>query len=98
VYAIDDERWLAGWRDYLRGIAFAALPFVLAMLVQSIVLLKAELPATAGLILGVGEAIRWGAYGVLMGVMYPVLRTRRVQAQPERRSADHARLAIETEG
>jgi membrane protein DedA with SNARE-associated domain len=98
VYAIDDERQLAGWSDSLRGLAFAVFPFLLVMLVQSFVVLKAEIPVGGWLILGLGEAIRWGAYGVLIGLMYPVLRTRRVQAQPNHQSTDQARLVVETEG
>jgi hypothetical protein len=79
---------------WLRGFAFALLPFVVAMLLQSLVVLQAERSVTAWLVAGLGEAIRWGVYGVLMGLTYPVLRTRRLLA-PHDPSTDPAYLAVE---
>ena len=60
VYAIEDGRSAADWSDWLRGLAFPTLPFVLVMLVQLLGILQGERPLSAWLILGLGEAIRRG--------------------------------------
>ena len=91
VYAIEDGRLGTGRSDWLRGLSFAALPFALVMLLQLIVVVQRDRPGTAWGILGPGEVIRWIAYGVLVGLMYPVLRARRVQAIAERSSAAEER-------
>ena len=91
VYAIEDGRLGTGRSDWLRGLSFAALPFALVMLLQLIVVVQRDRPGTAWGILGPGEVIRWIAYGVLVGLMYPVLRARRVQAIAERPSAAEER-------
>jgi membrane protein DedA with SNARE-associated domain len=80
VFALDDGRSLGEWRDWLRGLAFATLPFVLVMLVGLRVTRQTDQSLMAALLLGVTEALRWGAYGVLLGLIYPVLRTRRIQS------------------
>jgi hypothetical protein len=81
AYGADDGRLAAQWKSWRRGLAFATLPFLLAMLVQTLIVLQAEQAASVWLALGLGEAIRWSAYGVLIGLTYPVLRARRLQAR-----------------
>jgi hypothetical protein len=76
VYGLEEGRWATGWSDWLRGLLFATLPFVLIMLVQLLIVLQLDRPPSTWIIVGIGEAIRWGGYGVLLGLIYPVLRTR----------------------
>jgi hypothetical protein len=83
VYGIDDGQLATQWKNWRRGLAFATLPLLLAMLVQTLVVMQVKQSASVWLALGVGEAIRWGAYGVLIGLTYPVLRARRLQARPD---------------
>jgi membrane-associated protein len=98
VYAIDDGRSAAVLTDWLRGLAFATLPFLLVMLVQWLVIPQGERSGTAWLTRALGEAIRWGAYGVLMGLIYPVLRMRRLQATPSSSSTNHMTVAVDVSG
>jgi membrane protein DedA with SNARE-associated domain len=98
VYAIVDGRSAAGWSDWLRGLAFASLPFMLVMLVQLLVGLQSGGSLRAWLVLGIGEAIRWGTYGVLIGLTYPVLRTRRLQAVADGPSTGRSKMAAESAG
>jgi membrane-associated protein len=98
AYAIHDGRSAAGWSDWLRGLAFASLPFMLVMLVQLLVGLQSGGSSRAWLVLGIGEAIRWGTYGVLIGLTYPVLRTRRLQAVADGPSTGRSKMAAESAG
>ena len=76
VYGLEERRWATEWNDWVLGLLFAMLPFVLIMLVQFLIVLQRDRPPSTWIIVGIGEAIRWGAYGVLVGLIYPVLRTR----------------------
>ena len=97
VYAIEEGRWGAAWSDWLRGLLFATLPFALVMLLQLVVVQRDRLVSASG-ILGPGELLRWGTYGVLVGLIYPVLRTRRVHASAERPSAGKTSVMVESPG
>jgi hypothetical protein len=70
LYAGLDLRWGANWPDWLRGLSFAMVPF-------GALLMAAE---PAEWLAGVNEALRWAVYGALLGLIYPVLRARRVVA------------------
>jgi membrane protein DedA with SNARE-associated domain len=89
VYALDDARWVH-WSDWRRGLAFALVPFLLVISVQLLVVLDSRRSGMDWIVLGLGEAIRWGTYGVLIGLTYPVLRARRLQALPTSSSVEHA--------
>ena len=97
VYAAAEERWATEWSDWQRGLVFASLPFVLVMLVQLLVIVQRELPLNVWLVLGIGEAIRWGAYGVLIGLIHPVLRARS-QSGPEHQAANQTTVMVEAPG
>lgn len=98
VYALEDGRWGAGWSDWLRGVLFAALAFALVMLLQLVVIDQRDRLGTAWGILAPGEVIRWSTYGVLVGLIYPVLRTRRLHAIAERPSAGQTSVMLESPG
>jgi membrane protein DedA with SNARE-associated domain len=95
VYAIDDGRLASVWKDWRRGLAFASLPFMLVMLVQLLIVLQSGRSVRVWLIVGLGEVIRWGVYGVLIGLTYPVLRARRLQALPDAPSVEHTTMFAE---
>jgi membrane protein DedA with SNARE-associated domain len=95
VYALQEGRWASGWSDWLRGLAFATLPFILIMLVQLLVFLQFDRPPSTWVVLGIGEAIRWAAYGALVGLIYPVLRTRRQQSTSEHQSTDLTKVMVD---
>ena len=96
--ALEDGRWGAGWSDWLRGVLFAALAFALVMLLQLVVIDQRDRLGTAWGILAPGEVIRWSTYGVLVGLIYPVLRTRRLHAIAERPSAGQTSVMLESPG
>ena len=98
VYALEDGRWGAGRSDWLRGVLFAALAFGLVMLLQLIVVVQRGRPVTTWEILAPGEVIRWSTYGVLVGLIYPVLRTRRLHAITERPSPGQVSVTVESRG
>ncbi len=97
VYAVVDGRWGAGRSDWLRGLLFATLPFALVMLLQLIFVVQRDRPGTAWGILAPGEVIRWSTYGALVGLIYPVLRTRRVRAMAERASGGQTSVMVESQ-
>jgi membrane protein DedA with SNARE-associated domain len=94
LYAVDDGRLVAQWSDWLRALAFAAVPFLSVMLVLLLAISQSDSSSTAWLALGFVELIRWGAYGVLLGLTYPVLRARRLQALPGGPSTNHMTLTV----
>jgi hypothetical protein len=64
--------------DWLAGLVFAVLPGLTSLLIVMPLLgLGFFGVGGTGLVALVGETIRHAAYGVLLGLMYPVLRTRR---------------------
>jgi hypothetical protein len=80
-YGAGEERLATGWPDWLHGLAFAVLLMVVSLLlVTPLVLLhRGESPVT-WLVAALGEAFWWAVYGVLLGLIYPLLRTRRAAA------------------
>jgi len=95
LYALVDLRWAAGWDDWQRGLLFAALPLGLVLGVQGVAVIQREQPLSVWLFIAVGEAIRWGVYGTLLGLIYPVLRARRVRSAARRRAAEPTMLLAE---
>ena len=77
VYAAAEMRWVTTWPEWLRGIAFAAVPFGVLAVAQVIVLFGRGQPTSAWLISAIGECLRWATYGLLLGWIYPVWRARR---------------------
>jgi membrane protein DedA with SNARE-associated domain len=77
-YGLGEGRWLPAWPDWLSGLAFAALPLGLTLLLASLALVPAVQSQTPWLVALVGEAVRWAIYGVLLGLIYPIFRARRV--------------------
>ena len=78
AYGLWGESWLPGAPDWLRGLLFAVLPLAtsvfIAMPIVGFGFLGLGLPGAVAL---VGELLRHATYGVLLGLMYPVLRVRR---------------------
>jgi hypothetical protein len=74
------------------------MPFLLVVLVQSFVISESGQSSTAWIVLGLGELIRWGAYGVLIGLTYPVLHARRLQVIPGDASTDHMPVVVDSRG
>jgi membrane protein DedA with SNARE-associated domain len=66
------------WPDWQRGLAFAALPFAASLLIAMPLLGMGFLGIGAtGVVAATGELIRHAAYGVLLGLLYPIFRARR---------------------
>jgi membrane protein DedA with SNARE-associated domain len=80
LYAIWAEpRLPREWSDWLKGLVFAGLPLMASLLVVMPLLgLGGFLGVgAAGQVVATGELIRHAAYGVQLGLLYPVFRTRR---------------------
>jgi hypothetical protein len=72
------DRLPAEWPDWQRGLAFAMVPLLSSLLVAMPLLGMGFLGVGAtGPIAATGELIRHAAYGVLLGLEYPIFRTRR---------------------
>lgn len=72
------EAWLPFDSDWLNGLAFACVPFLTSLLVVMPLLgLGFFGVGGTGLVALIGETVRHGAYGVMVGLLYPVLRARR---------------------
>ena len=64
--------------DWLRGLVYAALPLVASLLVAMPLLGMGFLGIGAtGAVAATGELLRHAAYGVLLGLIYPIFRVRR---------------------
>jgi membrane protein DedA with SNARE-associated domain len=64
--------------DWLRGLAYAAIPLAASLLVAMPLLGMGFLGVGAtGAVAATGELVRHAAYGVLLGLMYPIFRARR---------------------
>jgi hypothetical protein len=62
--------------DWANGLAFATAPLTIALLVL-LPLLGLGFPGSdARLLASVGETVRHAAYGVVLGLTYPIFRTR----------------------
>ena len=78
LYGVWGESRLPARADWVRGLAYAALPLgVSVFIAMPIVGLGFLGIGATGPVAIVGEIIRHATYGVLLGLMYPVLRARR---------------------
>jgi membrane protein DedA with SNARE-associated domain len=79
LYAIWGEaRFPSVLPDWLRGLAYAALPLAASLLVAMPLLGMGFLGVGAtGAVAATGELLRHAAYGVLLGLMCPIFRARR---------------------
>jgi hypothetical protein len=79
VYALRGEALFpSNWPDWLRGLVYAALPLAASLLVAMPVLGMGFLGIGAtGAVAATGELLRHAAYGVLLGLLYPIFRARR---------------------
>jgi hypothetical protein len=80
LYAVWVEpRLPRDWPDWLKGLVFALLPLMGSLIVVMPLLgLGGFLGVgAAGQVVAVGELIRHAAYGVQLGLLYPIFRTRR---------------------
>jgi membrane-associated protein len=80
LYAVWAETRLpVHWPDWLKGLAFAVLPLLGSLLVVMPLLgLSGFLGVdAAGQVVATGELIRHAGYGVQLGLLYPIFRTRR---------------------
>lgn len=78
VYGRFVESWLGIQSDWLNGVAFAVLPWLTSLLiVMPLVGLGFFGVGGTGVVALVGETLRHIAYGVLLGLIFPVLRARR---------------------
>jgi hypothetical protein len=77
IYADAKLRWLCNLPDWLHGPLFAILPLIISvtMLMGAAIALGSR-PQQGWLLLSLGEAVRWGIYGVFLGLIYPVFRAR----------------------
>jgi hypothetical protein len=74
IYGAIENRFGATWPDWLHGLAFAALPLVVSLLLLTPLFLFNRGPPATWLIAAVGEAMWWTMYGVLLGLIYPLFR------------------------
>jgi membrane protein DedA with SNARE-associated domain len=79
LYALWAEARLpADWPDWLKGLTFALLPLMTSLLIVMPVLgLGLFGVGVTGPVAATGELIRHAAYGVQLGLLYPIFRTRR---------------------
>jgi hypothetical protein len=78
LYGIWGEARLGRLADWLRGIVFAMLPFLMSvLLVMPLLGLGLFGVGATGPVAAVGELLRHITYGALLGLLYPVLRLRR---------------------
>jgi membrane-associated protein len=79
LYAVWGERvFPTDWPDWLRGLGFAGVPLLFSLLVAMPMLGMGFFGVGAsGVVAASGELIRHAAYGVLLGLLYPIFRTRR---------------------
>jgi hypothetical protein len=78
AYGFWGDRWLPNQPDWVRGLGYAVLPLcVSAFIAMPIVGLGILGIGATGPVALVGEMIRHATYGILLGLLYPVLRTRR---------------------
>jgi membrane protein DedA with SNARE-associated domain len=79
LYAIRGEALFPGQTpDWLRGLVYAALPLAASLLLAMPLLGMGFLGIGAtGAVAATGELLRHAAYGVLLGLLYPIFRARR---------------------
>jgi hypothetical protein len=92
VYGAWGESWLpTGWPDWRKGLVFAVAPLLTSLiLVLPLLGLGFMGIGATGPVAASGESIRHAAYGVFLGLVYPVLRTRRPVKVVAHRPADMA--------
>jgi membrane protein DedA with SNARE-associated domain len=76
AYGAGEQRWLPSARDGLRGLVFALLPLAVSLVVLSGTLVRSGQSGTGWLLAALGELLFWAVYGMLLGLIYPVLRAR----------------------
>jgi hypothetical protein len=74
AYGAAERRWLPGAGDGVRGMVFALLPLALSLVVLSGALARSGQSGAGWLLAAVGELLFWAVYGILLGLIYPVLR------------------------
>lgn len=73
-----EARLPSNWPDWFKGMTFAVLPLMMSLLVVMPLLGLGFLGVGAtGPVAATGEVIRHAAYGVQLGLLYPVFRSRR---------------------
>jgi hypothetical protein len=73
-----EARLPADWPDWQKGLAFAGAPLLVSLVIVMPLLGLGFLGITAaGPLIFTGELLRHAVYGVMLGLVYPVLRTRR---------------------
>jgi membrane protein DedA with SNARE-associated domain len=78
IYGAARDRWLPAWPDGRQGLAFGVLPLAVSLLLLApLGVAPGGAPGAPWLVVALGEAIRWVIYGALLGLIYPILRTRR---------------------
>ena len=65
------------WSDWLRGLAFAVGPLVISLGIVMPLLGLDYFGGPAWIVVVTGELIRHAAYGALLGLLYPVFRSKR---------------------
>jgi hypothetical protein len=90
VYGLVDPRWpRPDVPDWARGIVFALAPLLVSLvLVMPLLGLGFLGVGATGPVALVGETIRHVTYGVLLGLMYPILRARRTTRVRAHSAAD----------
>ena len=73
-----EDRLPAAWPDWRKGLVYAGVPMLVSVLIVMPSLGMGLLGLGAsGPVAVTGELIRHSAYGVLLGLLYPIFRTRR---------------------
>ena len=73
-----EPRLPAGWSDWRKGLMFAGLPLLVSLVVVMPLIGLGFLGIGAtGPVAFVGELVRHIAYGTLLGLLYPIFRSRR---------------------
>lgn len=77
AYGAAERRWLPAVADAARGLAFAVLPLAASLVVLGATLARNGQSGTGWLLAAIGELLFWAVYGIVLGLIYPVLRARR---------------------
>jgi membrane-associated protein len=78
LYGLLADFWLPNHSDWLKGLTYAALPLLgSSMVAMPLLGLGFFGVGATGPVALAGEIIRHAAYGVLLGLLYPIFRTRR---------------------
>jgi membrane protein DedA with SNARE-associated domain len=78
VYGVLSETTVPqDWPDWLRGLVFAVVPLVISLGIVMPLLGLDYFGGPAWIVVVTGELIRHAAYGALLGLLYPVFRSKR---------------------